>query len=843
MSEQRTGHDMVVLEGSSTSGSNKRLSEIRIIMIGGRELEGKNASGKSSAGNIILGRNVFDVGRRTARSVQARGEVHGRHVTVVDAPGWWWHYAVENTPMFDRLEIMRSPILCPPGPHAFLLVIPVDSVFPKVYRMALEEHLVEILSKNVWSHIIVLFSSIAPYNDITLKNNLRNWPDLQWLLKKCQNRYHVLNINNSDDSSQVITLLEKIEKMVSQNNGHHFKISKRVSAAEKSKKAANEKAKQRILAVNRQRTELQARIRDQEQHLTAIHIVILGASWAARSSAGNLILGEEAFQVDESRTTVSCEVSYARVHGRHLTVVDTPGWLYQYPLKKTSELDKLEIRRSVYLCPPGPHAFLLTVPIATAFNKSYQKAVEEHMGLLGEKVWNHTIVLFTRGDWLGDTTIEDRIEIEGEHLQWLMEKCRNRYQVLNCKKQTDTIQVTELLEKIEEMVMENNGCHYVPDEESNPSTELDLKLRKAKIYMMQESRQRDFLQLLLKALERKNNLTEVRIVLLGGEGAGKSMSGNIILHGPFFENTVLEGFKTPTRTRQCMMKQRKVERWQVSVVDTPGWSTSTLENAKEILRSVTVCSPGPHAFLLVLPVCESFTKKSQQTAYELMKLFGECVWRHTIILFSGHWLKDRPVEEYIECEGEALQELIIKCGNRYVLLSDWGNRSQVKNLLKMIEEMVARNRGENFTLEKKERQPKLLQWITGKTLTEEEWNKREDELIDKALKAALVNHRRRGSFEHPIPSMSGESLSDSSSLFGAEVLNPAVRVSQWLWHPRSDGTSSGYETISTTSSSQDPNNESVRDNILVHQHHHIDMDTLKHGSNMREQKHARSHSL
>lgn len=43
------------------------------------------------------------------------------------------------------------------------------------------------------------------------------------------------------------------------------------------------------------------------------------------------------------------------------------------------------------------------------------------MGLLGKKVWNHTIVLFTRGDWLGDTTIEERIEIEGEHLEWLIE--------------------------------------------------------------------------------------------------------------------------------------------------------------------------------------------------------------------------------------------------------------------------------------------------------------------------------------------------------------------------------------------------------------------------------------
>lgn len=75
MSENRTMED-------STSGSNTRLSEIRILMIGGRELGAKEASGKSgksSAGNIILGRNAFDISRRTARSVQATGDVDGRH--------------------------------------------------------------------------------------------------------------------------------------------------------------------------------------------------------------------------------------------------------------------------------------------------------------------------------------------------------------------------------------------------------------------------------------------------------------------------------------------------------------------------------------------------------------------------------------------------------------------------------------------------------------------------------------------------------------------------------------------------------------------------------------------
>ncbi len=244
----------------------KSLSEIRILLIGGRELGGIESSGKSSTGNIILGRNAFVVGRRTARPVQAEAEVHGRHVTVVDTPGWWWHYSVKNTPEFDLLEIMRSPTLCHPGPHALLLVIPVDNMFSKECRLALEDHL-EFLSENVWRHIIVLFSSIAPYDDLSFKNNCRNWPDLHLLLKRCQNRYHVLNIKDRDDSSQVIMLLERIEEMVARNNHNYLKISKSMSVGNGREKI-KERVKQKMIAVKSQRVELRKHIKGKKLLLT-----------------------------------------------------------------------------------------------------------------------------------------------------------------------------------------------------------------------------------------------------------------------------------------------------------------------------------------------------------------------------------------------------------------------------------------------------------------------------------------------------------------------------------------------------------------------------------------------
>src|SRR4029434_1343634 len=116
-----------------------------------------------------------------------------------------------------------------------------------------------------------------------------------------------------------------------------------------------------------------------------------------------------------------------QVAGRQVTVVKAPGWWIDHQLEQTPELTKEEIELSVSLCPPGPHALLLVIRVDTSLTEAEKRSVQEHLELLSERVWSHTIMLFTQGDWLGDTPIEQHIESEGESLQWLVEKCGNRY--------------------------------------------------------------------------------------------------------------------------------------------------------------------------------------------------------------------------------------------------------------------------------------------------------------------------------------------------------------------------------------------------------------------------------
>ena len=193
-----------------------------------------------------------------------------------------------------------------------------------------------------------------------------------------------------------------------------------------------------------------------------MRIVLTGSHLAGKSRAANVILGRETFEVGCQRTT-SSERARGVASGRNLEVVDSPGWLYKNTLEETSKLDKLEIQRCVTLCPPGPHAVLLVVPLDTGFPECSRVAVEQHMNLFTEKVWSHTMMLFTHGDKIRGTTIEQHIESEGKPLQWLVEKCGNRYHVLDGLSREDGSQVSELLDKIEEMVAGNRGGYYETD--------------------------------------------------------------------------------------------------------------------------------------------------------------------------------------------------------------------------------------------------------------------------------------------------------------------------------------------------------------------------------------------
>ncbi|KAK0130801.1 GTPase IMAP family member 2 [Merluccius polli] len=195
--------------------------------------------------------------------------------------------------------------------------------------------------------------------------------------------------------------------------------------------------------------------------LPELRLVLLGRKGAGKSSAGCTIL-DGIGGSEPRKTTEECVMRRADVWGRSVTVVDTPGWEWYYPLNSTSDWVRRETLRSATLCPPGPHALLLVVRSCASVTEAFLGQIAEHLQPLGEGVWDHTLVLFTRGDELNLASVEQRIlSGGGRALRKLLEKCGNRYHVLDNRGKGDGRQVRELLRKTEEMA--ERGGHFGPD--------------------------------------------------------------------------------------------------------------------------------------------------------------------------------------------------------------------------------------------------------------------------------------------------------------------------------------------------------------------------------------------
>ncbi|KAG1959242.1 trichohyalin [Pimephales promelas] len=466
----------VEANGGSLSHQPSPLPELRVVLLG------RKGAGKSSAGNTILSlAGGFETNKPTEECVKRRADVEGRRVTVVDTPGWEWYYPGNGTPGWVRRETKRSMSLCPPGPHAVLLVVRSCTSVTADYHQQIEEHL-ELLGKAVWDHTLVLFTRGDELGSIPIEQRIRNGGKaFQRLLERCGNRFHVLeNKRRLDDGSQVKELMRKLDELVGERGGRYYEMDVLLLEleAESKRRARERRKKQRLMEAQTHRGTIRAVLTNDNtqtedmdernlfsrgsRRLPELRLVLLGERETGKSSAGNAILGGPGhFQSGEA--TEECSRQQMEVSNRLVTVVDVPGW-EGGPEGTTPERVKREIGMSVMLCPPGPHAFLLTLRV-DAFVQA--QPVREHMELLGEAVWRHTLLLFTRGDQLREgVTIEQHIQGGGKELRWLVERCSNRFHVIssnsNLEPRNSKTQITELLEKIEKMAAVNRCEAFSP---------------------------------------------------------------------------------------------------------------------------------------------------------------------------------------------------------------------------------------------------------------------------------------------------------------------------------------------------------------------------------------------
>ncbi|XP_052359083.1 GTPase IMAP family member 8-like isoform X37 [Oncorhynchus keta] len=649
-------------------GSHARTPEpeLRLVLLGtigcGKTLSGDTLLGQSSSGSPSSSGS-------SPRLCQLRpGASEGRRLTVVEAPRWYWSGGHMEAGV--RKETERVLELAAPGPHAFLLLVPVGQFTEVEHRVPAE--LEEVFGEGVLKHTLVLFTC----GDYLMGQGAGQYlegedPGLREVIDRCGGQYHVLNNRRPQDREQVRELLEKVEDMVQKNRGCYIRQNTLQREMEEQGRERERELKEKV--------EEQGRGRERE-------------------------LKEKVEEQGRGRERELKEKVEEQARGRERELKEK--------VEEQARGRERELKEKVEEQARGRERELESRRVTNTETRRYwgnrKREVTPNSVIERRREEEREVIKRRREEM--ERKREEEIERRREEGEDMEEKVTVK-PLVNCLQSTPAQQQQSkktqnggpaLFTRIPSFHLTEEGdiLSQLSEIEAKPAQKV-VNTFCHRINSIGE-----------KTTTSSSSQSELRVVLLGRSGSGKSAAGNIILGR---EEFVSRPDITTAVTQDCQKSRALVAGRRVAVVDTPDWFRS--EHPPDVVRSqlsscVALSAPGPHAFILCVPVDQP-AQAELQALGALEKVFGPgAVRTHTLVLFThSDRLKEsgkvgvEGVEKYISSQRRDLLELVKRCGDRYHVMErgsggegeEERKRRSVGELLDKVEQTVREGGGECFS--------------------------------------------------------------------------------------------------------------------------------------------------